>query len=193
MIEIIPTRTRSVQIFSWVIFLISISLPAQSISAQKCVLVLHSYHDGLSWTNDLKQGINNGFEKLDKNLNVEVIHEYLDAKNHPELRYGKDLLALIEHKYEHLSIDLVMVSDDPGLRLLLKHRNEYFSNVPVVFLGINKVDHDLMRQPNMVGVFEIHDTTETVLGALKQTNMNRLIVVNDTTTTGQANLDALNY
>ncbi|NEO85171.1 MAG: hypothetical protein F6J87_13120 [Spirulina sp. SIO3F2] len=55
-------------------------------------------------------------------------------------------------------------------------------------MGINKVDPKLFDVPNMTGVFERHSTAETALGALQQTGQNRLLVLNDSTETGQGNL-----
>jgi len=47
----------------------------------KRVLVLNSYHDGYTWTDNLIDGIRSVFNQSD--LNVEVIAEYMDTKRHP--------------------------------------------------------------------------------------------------------------
>ncbi|MEO1296488.1 MAG: PAS domain S-box protein, partial [Cyanobacteria bacterium J06636_16] len=115
----------------------------------------------------------------------------MNAKQHPNLPHGEAFLQQLMLKYQEPRPDLIIVSDDPGLRLLLEHREQYFNNLPIVFLGINKVEPELLTVPNMTGVFENHSTAETALGALKQTKTDNLIVLNDSTETGQANLGGI--
>lgn len=156
---------------------------------QQRVLVIHSYHDHLPWTDGLRQGITQGFQEQRGEINI--YHEFLDAKRLPGLLHGDAFLAQLSLKYSEPSLDLLMVSDDPGLRLVLKHRADYFSELPIVYLGINTIDPALLKTPNATGVFEVHSMVDTVLGALEQTNAQKIVVINDSTETGQANLDSL--
>lgn len=153
------------------------------------ILIVHSYHDHLPWTQGLRQGITQGFRE--QRGEIDIYHEFLDAKRLPNLLHGDAFLAQLSLKYSEPSLDLLMVSDDPGLRLVLRHRADYFPDLPIVYLGINTVDPALLKTPNTTGVFEVHSIVDTVLGALEQTNTQRIIVINDSTETGQANLDSL--
>lgn len=168
---------------------LAFSIKVQIAKADQRVLVIHSYHDELSWVKGVRGGINQGLQEDSED--VEIFHEFLNAKQHPNLPHGEAFLQQLRLKYQEQPLDLIIVSDDPGLRLLLEHREQYFDNLPIVFLGINKVEPEILSVPNMTGVFEKHSTTETALGALEQTKADHLIVLNDSTETGQANLGGI--
>jgi len=153
------------------------------------VLVLHSYHGQLNWTKGLAEGIDLGFEHTEPE--VQVFHEFLDAKRFPALEQGKATLELLSAKYAEEPPDLIMVSDDPGLMLLVDHRSSLFPETPLVYLGINQIEQKILNIPNATGVFELHSTVETALGALQQTGSRGLIVINDSTETGAANLSGI--
>ncbi|MEM9905842.1 MAG: hypothetical protein AAF921_12545 [Cyanobacteria bacterium P01_D01_bin.44] len=162
---------------------------AQKALAQKNVLVLHSYHPELSWTASLKTGIDQGFQNNEQE--IQVFHEFLDAKRHPALTHRQAFFNYLQAKYQNTAIDLVMVSDDPGLSVLMQQRSAPFDTAPVVFLGINQIRPDILEASGMTGVFENHSVTDTIQEALRQTQADTLIVVNDSTQTGQANLGRL--
>jgi len=153
------------------------------------VLVLHSYHPQLDWTAGLREGIDTGFADFERP--VDVFHEFLDAKRLPALEHGESFLEFLETKYVAEPPDLLMVSDDPGLMLLVKHRSSFFPGTPLVYLGINQVAPKVVELPNATGVFELHSTVDTAYGALEQTGNLGLIVINDSTETGIANLGGI--
>jgi len=158
-------------------------------SAQDNILVIHSYHPEFSWTKSLKEGIDESFNKNIEDVNV--FHEFIDAKRYPNLKHGQSFLNYIKTKYKNTDIDILMVSDDPGLDLVLGNRDEYFSDIPLVFLGINHVQSQLLNLPQATGVFENRDVAAIIVEAQRQTNSNQIIVINDSTQTGQANLQKL--
>lgn len=157
--------------------------------AEKNILVVHSYHSGFSWTNSIHKEINNSFSK--DNDEVNIFHEFLDAKRYPDLDHGKEFIDHLQSKYKETNIDILMVSDDPGLEMILGHRNNYFANIPLVFLGINHVDPKILNLTNATGVFEHRDLKETADEAMRQTGSDKIIIINDTTETGKANLKVI--
>lgn len=160
--------------------------------AEENILVIHSYHPELSWTDQVKQGIDQSFQKY--RPDAKVFHEYLDSKRLPALEHSQNFLALIQKKYQNIPLDALMVSDDPGLKLILQSRDQYFPKIPMVFLGINHVQPELYKIPGLTGVFEKHSLAETVQAAKQLTGADGLIIINDSTETGQANvkrIDAL--
>lgn len=148
------------------------------------VLVIHSYHSDLSWTSRLTEGLNDSFAEA----GVEAFYEYLDAKRYPQLEHGQEFLDYLNHKYADAGIDVLIVSDDPGLELVLENRTKLLPDVPIVFLGINHVNPNLLNVPGVTGVFETHSVAETAAEILRHNNTNSLIVVNDTSQTGLANM-----
>ncbi|MBT9312934.1 sensor histidine kinase [Leptothoe kymatousa] len=153
------------------------------------ILVIHSYDLDLSWTEQEKRGIEEGFQ--DSQHSVTVYHEFLDAKRYPDLRHHDDFLSYLQTKYQHTELRLLMVADDPGLNLILETRGQYFPDIPVVFMGINHVQERLLTTPWLTGVFELHSYKETILEAQRQTQADNLIVLIDSTETGKANLERL--
>jgi len=161
-------------------------LGVTKVSAQENVLVIHSYSENFFWTESVKQGIDETFAK--NTGDIKVFHEFLDAKVHPKLHHSQLFLDFIQKKYHHTNIDLLMVSDDPGLVVVSEQRKKYFADIPIVYLGLNHVRSEILNLPKATGVFENRDVTETILEAKRQTNSEQLIVINDSTQTGKANL-----
>ncbi|MEL6382002.1 MAG: hypothetical protein AAFQ89_05940, partial [Cyanobacteria bacterium J06626_18] len=100
------------------------------------VLVIHSYHPEHPWTHQEKIGIDAAFEESDHN--IAVYHEFLDSKRYPKLRHQKVFLDHLLTKYEDTPFDVLMITDDPGLDLVLETHEAYFSRLPVVFMGVNE-------------------------------------------------------
>ena len=163
---------------------IMLSWDAQSTNARENVLVIHSYHSELSWNQYTKAGIDQGFEKLDRE--IEVFHEFLDSKRYPESNYHKSFFNYLADKYRNTSIDVLMVGDDPGLDLVLQHRHSFLPDVPLIFFGINHVRESLLESNNITGVFETHESIATLLEAVRQNNSEGIIVIGDSTVTSVA-------
>ncbi|WP_299402332.1 EAL domain-containing protein [Acaryochloris sp. IP29b_bin.148] len=164
-------------------------LSTAKVKAAENILVIHSYHPELSWTQQSKQGIDDAFQ--DRRPEAKVFHEYLDSKRLPALEHAQLFLDLIDQKYQQVPLDVLMVADDPGLRLILSVREKYFQDLPIVFMGINHVQPELFNVPGLTGVFEKHSLAETVQLAKRLTGTEGLVVINDTTETGQANIQRI--
>ena len=79
-----------------------------------------------------------GFEKGLEGINVEINYEFMDAEKY----YGADDIQTFDEylRYKFFSevkYDLLMVADDPALRYAINNRNELFSDIPMVFMGVN--------------------------------------------------------
>lgn len=153
------------------------------------VLVIHSYNLDFDWTRRQKLGIDQTFAQGERN--VVVYHEFLDAKRHPNLDYSQDFLSYVQQKYKDVPLQVLMISDDPGLNLILENRDQYFPNLPVVFMGINKVRPEILNIPWLTGAFEARRPMQTALEARRQTGSEHLIIISDSSATGQANLKLL--
>jgi len=156
---------------------------------EKNVLVIHSYNPEYPWSNAQKEGIDQGFQN--EGQDVTVYHEFLDAKRYPNLHYQEAFLDYVKNKYEDTHLSVMMVSDDPGLNLLLAKREVYFPTLSIVFLGINQAPENLLNQPLLTGVFEANSNVETVIEAVRQTGSESVIVISDSSSTSQGNLRRL--
>ncbi len=169
--------------------LISVGLLMTGVSApafaNQNVLVIHSYHAELSWTQQEKEGIDQGFQNSDRNVNI--FHEYLDLKRYPNVPHKQDFLKYLQQKYQETPIDILMVGDDPGLDLVLEYRRTFLTDVPLVYFGLNHVRESLLNNSGMTGVFETLSFEETFLEAVRQTNSDGIILISDSTASGEAN------
>ena len=104
-------------------------------------LVIHSYHQGFSWTDNIMAGIQSGFHETD--LDVELCVEYMDTKRHQPDKLFTHLEKIYRSKYHDQQFDVIIVSDDNALNFLLKRRDKLFPGVPIVFCCINQVCDNL--------------------------------------------------
>lgn len=84
---IIPTWAIAARILAAITFVcLLLAAPVRSTSAQsrverKQVLLIHSYHNGYKWTDDITRGIRDG---LGGDENIDLRIEYLDTKRFPD-------------------------------------------------------------------------------------------------------------
>ncbi len=118
------------------------------------ILIIHSYHLQFPWTHLLNDKLLSNLEPL---LPGEQIHiEFMDERRYsdnPQVR--AELLRLYDLKYAKQPPDVVVVSDDAALNLVLSADLPWLKNAPLVFLGINVPEgHNLNRHPQHTGVLE---------------------------------------
>ncbi|MRT93027.1 ABC transporter substrate binding protein [Ancylomarina sp. 16SWW S1-10-2] len=157
-------------------------------SERKKVLVLHSYHQGLKWTDNVNSGIQNIFDSL--NSEFEIDYEYLDTKRNPSPEYLNKVIELYDLKLQKEKYDAIIVSDNNALSFVIDHRKIYFQNTPIIFCGINHFkDKMIQNMNNITGIAETVDWKGTIdLVLSTKPNTKHLIVINDDkTTTGKLN------
>lgn len=153
------------------------------------VLVLHSYHEGFLWTDNVMSGIDFIFSGA-KNKNISLYIEYMDTKRFPPAKVFPKLTRLYATKYSIAPPDVVISSDDNAFRFLLQHGDELFPGAPVVFCGVNNFSDDLIiGHDNITGVLEDFDIKSTVELMLSlHPKLTHLAVITDATATGALNL-----
>ena len=158
---------------------------------QKNILVLNSYSADNAWTRSILSG-------LDKNLAVSGITvntfvEFMDTKRYSSSSYLYLLTKLLAHKYVQTKIDAIVVSDDNAYNFILRHRPVLFKDVPIVFCGVNYLENtEHLPESKITGVVESYDILGTLeLGLKLFPDTQKILVVNDDTTTGAANLKRL--
>lgn len=150
-------------------------------SERKKILVLHSYHQGLRWTDNVNQGIQEVIDSLGNEY--ELNYEYLDTKQNTSIEYLNKLIELYELKKE--KYDAIIVSDNNALSFVKNHRDKYFKETPIIFCGINHFKKELIEGlNNITGVAEAVDF-EGVIDMVLSTrpNTKHLLVINDNKTT----------
>lgn len=151
----------------------------------KNVLILHSYHHGYKWTDDIHQGIIEKLNSTHQRLSINI--QYMDSKRYATEGYFDSLLALYKQKFARQRFDVVIVSDDNALNFVLKYREELFNKVPIVFCGVNNFDISLVNRVNgLTGVVEDIDLRDGVgLAISLHPNAKHMVFIADMTTTGQ--------
>ncbi len=181
--------------FSFFCLLVGLALfPAQGFGqAKKRVLVLHSYHKGLAWTDSEDAGIASVLRG--NALDVEIYTEYMDAKRIHDTANDRLLTAYYKERYAGLAFDTIITTDDDAFQFMLKHHDVLFPGTPVVFCGVNFFDPAMIaaRESLYTGVVEAYDVRNTLRTALKlHPDTYRIVVINDRSATGLANKKILN-
>ncbi|MCP4718201.1 MAG: response regulator [Desulfobacteraceae bacterium] len=149
------------------------------------ILILHSYHDGLTWT----EGQDKGIRKIFKNRpDIEVFTEYLDSKRIPLNDILVPFAAFLTRKYSPNYFDAVVVTDNNALTFLALYHRGLFP-VPVVFCGINNYHPDMLEgfDGKITGVVQAMDPKETV-GLIRklQPRVRDIVIVSGITPTARA-------
>ncbi len=175
-----------------IVFLLNLLLwiggaPGALGAAPKKVLILHSYHQGLSWTDNVMRGMLAVLNQAD--IDLEIHAEYMDTKRHRPQDAYPYLEELFRQKYAQTRFDVILLSDNNALNFLLARRDPLFGAAPVVFCGVNNFSPDMLEgQTGITGVTEEIDIKGTLkLASQIMPTIQRFVVINDQTVTGRAN------
>ncbi len=129
---------------------------------EKRVVVLHSYHQGFKWTDDIAAGIRDGLKSYPGK--IELIHEYMDSKRRWDDNYKMLLEGLLNYKYRNMQPDAVIVSDNLAFEYMCDTGAQVFPGVPVFFCGVNYLDpHELKEHPSFTGISEVVDIEKNLV------------------------------
>lgn len=154
---------------------------------KKRVLILNSYHQGLSWTDNEIKGIKDSLKTMENQ--IEYYIEYMDTKRFYGKNYFDKIMNLFREKYGETKFDLIFVTDNDALLFVMKYYDSFFKDTPVVFCGINNYSEELIKNHRkwFTGVAEETDLEATIDIALRlHPDTKRIYVINDITTTGLA-------
>lgn len=153
--------------------------------------MLHSYHQGLDWTDAVMQGIRQGLGSQYAKFKLYV--EYMDTKRHLPGELNKLLYSLYAKKYAGVKLDVIITSDDNAFDFALRHRHDLFGKAPLVFCGLNHFDLKKLKDTfDVTGIVEHMDILGTLKTALRLHPLTKHIyVINDATPTGLANKNAI--
>jgi PAS domain S-box-containing protein len=166
----------------FLLFLCLLFLSCPTWARKKKILILHSYHQGLNWTDNITRGMQSIFDQHD---NLEVQFEYMDSKRNSDPAYLNQFAKLYELKHHNIPFEVIIVSDNNALEFARKYQNIYFKDIPVVFASIDQFDESLIEgMSNVTGVTEFIDFKRTIEEALSlHPKAKNLVVINDNQTT----------
>ena len=159
-------------------------------NSSKEVLILHSYHKGYTWTDDISKAIEKTFSTYKKE-EIEVTTVYLDTKRIDNAAYLNSLAKLYTQQFEGRTFDLIIASDNTAFDFMIKYHESLFKNTPVLFCGINNFDKVLLEENSMKdymsGVAEDVDLEKNFeLISKLHPKLKNLLIINDTSITGYA-------
>lgn len=153
----------------------------------KEVLLIHSYHKGYIWTDDISKTIEKNFSS-DKNIELTTV--YMDTKRIDEPSYIENLAKLYKQQFAEREFDLIIISDNNAFDFMELYYDYLFKNIPVLFCGINNYNKNMLDKltfKNISGVAEEVDIEKNFeLISRLHPNLKNLLIINDTSTTGFA-------
>jgi PAS domain S-box-containing protein len=180
------TRYSRIVIILWFIWVFLVCTAMAGDQRKQRLLILHSYHAGLTWTEGQDKGIREIFEPPG---DIEIFTEYLDSKRMPLNEILIPFAAFLGRKYSPTFFDAVMVTDNSALTFLSLYHRGLFPNVPVVFCGINNYRSDMLAgfDGKITGVIHVLDPRGTIELIRKlQPGVKSVVIVAGTTPTARA-------
>jgi diguanylate cyclase (GGDEF)-like protein/PAS domain S-box-containing protein len=165
--------------------LIFLFLSVTTLLAEKNILVLHSYHHGLDWSDSISQGLHESTSKYPEK--IKLYFEYIDAKRYSGTEFLLQTFSYFALKHSQSHFDAIVVADNDALEFMNLYRDQLFPGTPVVFCGINDYSPTMTSNlTNVTGVKEVVDYTKTLALARELfPNRTKVLMALDGTTTAQ--------
>ena len=109
----------------------------------KEVLLIHSYHKGYVWTDDISKTIEKNF---DEHKDIELTTVYMDTKRIDDDSYLENLAKLYKQQFSNRKFDLILISDNNAFDFLAKYYDYLFKDIPVLFCGINNYSKEILEK-----------------------------------------------
>jgi quinol monooxygenase YgiN len=138
----------------------------------KRILVIYSYHEGLPWERLINDSLRTTLASKSTEP-IELNIEHTDRVSYPDDAYLHKLVNLYRHKYSHPKMDLIIAVGDEATEILLKHGEELFPQIPMVFVTAErKTLRRAFLKPNMTSLLwgvDIKGTVDLIGEILPQT------------------------
>ncbi|WP_333803477.1 sensor histidine kinase [Sulfurospirillum sp.] len=168
-----------------IFFFLCLSLGSLLAQNTKDILVLHSYHRGYKWSDDISKVIEKNFSDRD---NIFLTTVYMDTKRVDTPEYLEEFYHYYTKRFHDHKFDIVMVVDNSALEFVQTHYDELFSKTPIVFLGINNFEPSLIKGiKHISGVVENVDIEKNIdLILTLHPNLDKVLIINEKSITGDA-------
>jgi PAS domain S-box-containing protein len=166
--------------------------PLLAANPHHTVLLVHSYHSGMPWTDAQHKGYADSLRN--SGLTVDIHVEYLDSLRHRQQTdvMRDNLRRTLLSKFKDNPPEVIAVTDNNALDYILEVRQQLAPEAPVVFCGINGLDQDIRnRYQNLTGVAEEASFKETLELMEQLLPGRRVLVLGEDTPTFQRNLERL--
>lgn len=152
---------KTISLFFLLIAGVILPFQGQAHEHTRTILVVHSYHHGYQWTDDITRAIDDEFGR---SADVVLNFEYLDLRRFTHPEYKNILNSFFRHKYSAARFDLIITADNYAFEFIA--RQEIFAQVPVVFCGINGYTPEMIENPviknRVTGVTETYNIEKNI-------------------------------
>lgn len=169
-----------------IMFLVQgVAVHAGNLEEASRVLFISSY----SYAWDMVQFQIEGMKKAFGDA-VVLDYEFMDTKRVSDETTERLFYEGIKYRLEHVApYDVIIVGDDAALLFAMKYREELFSEIPIIFEGVN--DKELAgkaaEEPLITGIVEQLSVEKNIdLGLLFFPEATKVVVIVDDSITGQA-------
>lgn len=164
------------------IILISAKHTDENLESHK-ILILHSYHAGLTWVDTITEGIIDYFDA--QGIDNEYYIEYMDTKRNTGSEYMEYFMDFYHEKNHSIDFDGIIICDNNALSLFISKREEYFKDIPAVFCGINHFSKTILNgEKNITGVQELMQLQSNIELIIQVNPLVReIVIINDNKTT----------
>ncbi len=168
------------------------SMPAEEseigVIGQK-ILLLHSYHAGFKWTDDITKGVQ---DVLGDNVNLFI--EYMDTKHQYSPKYVQVLTRLLDYKFSQHNFQIIITSDNNAFNFLINEGKKFCGYTPIIFCGLNYPEEMLNEAgPQVTGIVEkVNFTDNAHLISKLHPNAEELVFITDDTPTGKRLIEEFN-
>lgn len=161
--------------------------PADDPTANKKILVLHSYHLDYEWVRAINRGIN---VTLSSDTGIEIQHFYMDTKRHADTAWKQQITSEAMELIHIWQPDIIIAADD-NAQDLIGRKVAQEGKIPWVFCGVNgKPEAYGYPADNVTGVLErLHFLESLELFKKIDPDAKRIVFVSDFSPTSQAVID----
>jgi signal transduction histidine kinase len=115
-----------------------------TVFAYKNVLILNSYNQGFTKTDEITRAIGDVLKKNDVNIYI----EYMDILTVPAMQEQKskikekqelEICSSLVQKYKNTKFSVIITVDQIAFNFVKNHESELWENIPIVACGINKL------------------------------------------------------
>jgi len=157
-------------------------------SAHKNVLLLNSYHQNYSWSDNQ---LNSVFKTFSRQYpDAELFVEHMDVKRFGPEAAQKNARRWLTTHYRPGFFQLVIAIDNLALHLALQLHHELFQDVPIVFCGVNDLTPEMLDgHKNVTGCIVRNDFKQDFALIRRLFPSTRTVwIAGDTGLSGQAQL-----
>ena len=169
-------RNITIIIFTLLIIITILPVNAYSMKDKKVLFITaNSYYTSKS--DNKISGVKDGLED-NIDLHITYFNEVLTEEGKEKEYYYHDIISMTE-KYNY---DAIITADSFTLEFALRHRDDIFKSIPIVFFGVfsDNIIEKALKYEDVVGLEQVYSISSTIDLILKyHPQIDNIILIND--------------